>query len=153
MEQFKTNDLTDPYYVPITKFVLNININNSFRLEPEIGFNIGINNNKNKNLGLGLGVFHLRQINKLNIYVGVRCEYNKMKVRDDSYNINSTRETKKLHTGPALGCEYFFGDHFSIGGELGVKFTYFTTTLNPGGMSDSNSFMSSDTGLLLRFYF
>lgn len=154
IEQFKVNDITDEYYIPITRFIFNYNINNHIRIEPEIGFNFGVNHNDNKNLGIGLGVFYIKPKKKLNIYGGLRIEYNKMKRSLGSqYSSSSKRETEKILAGPALGCEYFLGHHFSIGGELGLKLTYFFTTLDPGGMSDSNSFISSDTGLLLRFYF
>ncbi|MCB2196464.1 MAG: hypothetical protein KQH79_11440 [Bacteroidetes bacterium] len=150
MEQFKLNDLQDQYYFPVTKFLISFNINDHFKIEPEIGFNFGVNHNDNTNIAIGLGAFYVFNRNKLNIYTGLRSEYDKMNTEE---NFNTTRETEKIIIGPTLGCEYFFGNHFSVGGELGAKFIHFNTTLDPGGSSDSNSYLSSDAGLLLRFYF
>jgi len=153
IEQFRTNDLMEANYTPVTRLVFNFSPSDFIRFEPEIGLNIGVNNTKDANTTIGLGIFIMKQRSKLSIYGGLRLERTKGKVKEDSYTIDFLR----VMAGPAIGGEYYLGDHFSLGGELSIKLATFNSdTDNEYGYNiDTNdrSYIFTDTGLFLRFYF
>jgi len=77
-------------------------------------------------------------------------------IRDEREDWDSgdkiTEKVNLFSIGPALGCEYFFGTHFSFGGELGLKYTsYNYKDREPEDKGQSH--LTTDTGLILRFYF
>jgi hypothetical protein len=68
--------------------------------------------------------------------------------------ISYTKEENKVNYntyGLLFGGEYFLGDHFSVGAEAG----YQTTTGKPDENPDDlkGTFNSTETNLLMRFYF
>lgn len=164
IEQFKLNDIGDLYNSPANKIIFTISPNHSFRLEPEFGFTTGKNKStdlKNSSIYLGLGAFGMIQRNKLNIYSGLRFEYAVIKWENGyTYNgsttISTSNKTNRLTIGPVIGCEYYLGDNFTFGGEVGLKYASLKTTEdpNPSNYNDEKSnYFTTDTGLLIRFYF
>lgn len=96
------------------------------------------------------------QKGKTNIYGGIKGEYGRMKDEYLTWNDDDVEETKALRisVGPAVGAEYFLGDHFSIGGEISVKYmNYKIKYTETGRDNEKYTLINTDSGLLLRFYF
>jgi hypothetical protein len=160
IEQFKLNDIVMDISAPSNKIIFTITPSNNIRIEPEIGFsfyNDKENKLKDKTIHLGLGGFGMYQKGKTNIYGGLRFEYSKFTNEFNNWETDATEteETNGIGIGPAIGVEYFFSQHFSIGGEIGIKFmNYNTTNSQYTSEEDSKeSLLKTDSGLLLRFYF
>ncbi|MEN8122282.1 MAG: outer membrane beta-barrel protein [Bacteroidota bacterium] len=160
IEQFKLSDITmDITTAPANKIVLTMTPTNKFRIEPEIGFNY-LNDKeselKAKSVHFGVGGFTMYQKGKTNIYLGFRFEY--ANISNEYYNWNTggklKEKTNRLSIGPAIGAEFFFGDHFSFGGEIGLKYMSLETNDSQSGSDyKKQEHITTDSGLLLRFYF
>lgn len=163
IEQFKLNDITTNINTaPANKVIFTISPTNHFRIESEIGFNAF--NDKEDDLSdlsihFGVGGFVMFQKGKTNIYTGLRVEYAAISHEyiDWSPNPNQkqTEKTKRISAGPAIGAEFFLGKHFSFGGEIALK--YMNLKSEDSQYSDSEtvsqSYITTDSGLLVRFYF
>ena len=109
---------------------LPILINNQFKLEPFIGFwrnnyENGDYESSNTYMSLGGGAFFTMPHNQYNAYIGGRAAltFNNETEKDYPYTDTDKRNRKFFEIGPAVGGEYFLGEHFSLGGEVWVKFT------------------------------
>ena len=157
IEQFKINDILDLQNTPANKIVLSISPSKSFRLEPELGLRFAksqANSASASSVSLGLGAFGMFQRNKLNLYAGVRLEYATMK--STSTYSTATNLSNRIMAGPALGAEYYLGENFTFGGEVGLRYASSTTTIDPkptGYTDTKSSYFTTDTGLFVRFYF
>ena len=160
IEQFKWTDIAmDISIAPANKIILTITPKSNFRWEPEIGFNY-LNDKeselKDKSIHFGIGGFGMYQKGKTNIYGGLRFEYANISDEYNDWNSGDKQIAKinRLTIGPAIGAEFFFGEHFSFGGEIGLKYVSFKTS---GYQSDNqnikSNYITTDSGLLLRFYF
>ncbi len=150
IQQINIIDLADESLFPANKVLLAFNNEaRSFRTELEFGL-IYANNTeyKMKTTGLhfGFGFFGMQLIEKTNIYYGGRLGFGRMK-RSNGFDYTSSL----LAFGPCLGVEYFFSSRFSIGGEINIKFM----TNSEDDYIDlfDNRVVSTNTGLILRFYF
>jgi hypothetical protein len=174
VEQFRLNELMSSYFVPVNKIIFTFSPSNKFRLEPAIGYTKAKETNKDdfstyetlqSGIFFGLGGFGMYQAGKTNLYFGIRLEYGTI---NDEYTSSDTygnsyfqnNKTKRFMVGPAVGAEFFFSKHFSFGGEVALKNytsnTERTDTNNPTPNTDDenkSNFFSTETGLLLRFYF
>lgn len=161
LEQFKINDISDLTDFPGNKIALSISTGNSFRFEPEFGFRSGKGesgdlNTKSSTVTLGLGSFIMFQHKKLNTYIGFRMELGIMKFTEDYMGSKVTEKSDRFLIGPAIGAEYFLGEKFSFGGEIGLRNVSSKTTKEPkptGYQNEKISFFATDTGLFVRFYF
>lgn len=112
-------------YVPII-------ISSKFRLEPGIGFyrysGSGTNWEESTTiLSLSFGIFAVTRKDKVDIYYGVRngliCTWDY-----DRYDWNGVERYERSKTdyyvGPAMGGEYFFSKHFSLGGEVQLNYVF-----------------------------
>lgn len=171
VEQFKTQDIMSSTIMPANKLILVMSPNNSFRVEPSIGFSnskdeFGDTNfsgtQTSKGIYIGIGAFYMYQAGKTNLYFGLRLEHGKI-IEESKYTSNGFKdfnktETKRFMFAPTLGAEYFFAKHFSFGGEFSLKNysskSSYTSTNNPSPSDENDAkYFSTDTGLLLRFYF
>ena len=164
IEQFNTVDIwmVGITTVPVNKIVFTISPIKNFRLEPEIGFssfNDRTTDLSYKSLNIGIGGFGMYQLGKTNFYGGLRFEYADMTneyVQSSSGNgvVVGTEKTIRLEIGPALGAEYFFGSHFSLGGEIGLRHMNIKTNGEQySGSTNEKKYFTSNMGILLRFYF
>ncbi len=159
IEQFKLTDITmDISTAPANKLVLTITPTNNFRLEPEIGFN-NLNNKeselKDKSVHVGIGGYGMFQKGKTNFYGGLKFEYANISTEYTDWNSDKqTDKIKRFTLGPAIGAEFFFGKHFSFGGEIGIKFMNLKSKDSQNNDWDhKQNYITTDSGLLLRFYF
>ncbi len=130
---------------------------NNVRLEPEIGFyrmgsSFDGHDSSNSNLRFGLGLFYNWSKDTLNTYFGIRTGlmYN-LRTSDSS---DSSRTD--LYIGPALGTEYLFSKHFSLGVEAQLLYidlgNWETDGLSSGSSSES-SIISTRALVFARVYF
>ncbi len=160
VEQFKFNDFAmDIRTAPANKIIFTITPTNNFRLEPEIGFNFHNDKDrelKDKSIHFGIGGFAMFQRGKTNIYGGLRFEYANISYEYIHWNSGDkqTEKTNRLAIGPAIGAEFFFGHHFSIGGEIGLK--YMNLNAKDSQYNDDKdikqTYFTTDSAVLLRFY-
>jgi hypothetical protein len=164
IEQFNTVDIwmVGITTVPVNKIVFTISPIKNFRLEPEIGFssfNDRTTDLSYNSLNICLGAFGMYQLGKTNFYGGLRVEHANMTneyVQSSSGSgvVVGTEKTTRLEIGPALGAEYFFGSHFSLGGEFGLRHMNIKTNgAQYSGSTDEKTYFTSNMGILLRFYF
>ncbi|MCD4729748.1 MAG: porin family protein [Bacteroidales bacterium] len=160
VEQFKMGDVyTDFAVAPANKVIFTINATNHLRIEPEVGFNFcndKDNDLKDQSLHTGIGVFYMFQPGKVNIYTGVRFELAQINEEYKSWQTEDKYTDKSVRTtfAPAIGAEYFFGKHFSLGAEIALKYSNLKTKYgNPDNEDRKRTYFSTDTGVLLRFYF
>jgi hypothetical protein len=165
IEQFNTVDIwmVGITTVPVNKVVFTISPIRNFRLEPEIGYSSFDDRSTDltyKNLSLGIGGFAMYQLGKTNVYGGLRFEDTYMSdeyVQSSSGSsvVTGTEKTTRLEIGPAFGAEYFFGKHFSFGGEIGLRKINIRTKGDQsyGGGIHKKNYFTSNMGVLLRFYF
>jgi len=130
------------FYVPII-------VGGKFRIEPEFSFMSYSGSNeeyeiesKYKTLILGLGLFPQTRVGNVDIYYGIRLgimniDYHS-KYQDWDYvwdpvyqdyrevYYTETEDESKMDffIGPAVGGEYFFSEHFSLGGEIQGNFVF-----------------------------
>lgn len=95
----------------------------SVRLEPQVGYArtsrtvTGDDDETDTVLEIGGGVFKtLRTYQSANVYAGGRVGL----VQRSQSSGNTTLSETGFFIGPALGGEYSFGDHFSLGAEAGL---------------------------------
>jgi hypothetical protein len=164
IEQFTTVDIwmAGITTVPVNKIVLAVSPVRSFRLEPEIGFSSYTDRSTDltyNSLNIGIGAFGMYQLGKTNVYGGLRFECadisNEYVLSSSGSNIEKGTETTiRLAIGPAFGAEYFFGSHFSFGGEVGLrKMSIKTKGEQYSITAHKRNFIASNMGVLLRFYF
>lgn len=163
IEQFNTVDIwmVGITTVPVNKVTFSISPIKNFRLEPEIGFSSFKDRTIDlsyKSLNIGIGGFGMYQLGKTNFYGGLRFEYADMTneyVQSSSGSgvVVGTEKTTRLEIGPALGAEYFFGSHFSFGGEIGLRKMFIKTNGQRYISTDKKDYFASNMGVLLRFYF
>lgn len=163
VEQIKFIDWSmNPALGPANKIILTITPNNSFRLEPKVGFNYHKDKENDTDLisrgiHLGIGTYGMYQVNKTNIYAGLKYEYGNLSVDYIKYWSVAIKEqeiTKRHLVGPVIGAEFFLGEHFSIGGEVGLLYMRLKSENRRYGPKDDElSYITTDTGFILRFYF
>ena len=117
------------FYVPII-------LSSTFKLEPEIGFYSYSMSIEDPNEGwekveyynifsLGLGIFPLKQYDKVIIHYGVRLGLIHYSLKDclDDKKVEKSSKTDYI-ISPSTGGEYFFNEHFSLGGETQLNIVF-----------------------------
>jgi len=153
-------------------FSLPILINDKIKIEPSFGYynrNIELKpkleteyNETRKlsdsNIHIGLGFFYIYKISHLSIYCGSHFIYIISKEKETYKKYDNTENGYGYSIAPSIGSEYFFSDHFSIGGELQFKYILLKREQTSGNYSDDDLyFITYDsfvtrTLLVLRFY-
>lgn len=182
VEQFKAKDLMFTYSsnLYMTTFTIPINLTDHFRVEPEAGFTINSDlfkrddpdqddyEYKSSGYCAGLGAYYMFQRGKLNFYTGAKFKLTSATIEGGYGSISGITPVEKnisYGIGPVLGFEYFFGNHFSFGGEVGLnyyrsdsKIEYPEDPFNPGFPFDEDeefqtTNMQFNSGLFIRAYF
>ena len=161
-EQYKISDvITSSFNAYNSTVLLPLNLTQHFRVEPEFGV-LWMNDKEDEETSLGIsggfGLFGMFQKEKVNFYVGIRFLVDALTMDGFySYNGESSKEKyRALKTGPALGFEYFLINHFSIGGEFGLRYVSSKTSYDipDTELEDSKAEMFNfDSGLFVRAYF
>jgi hypothetical protein len=126
----------------------------NFRFEPAIGFfkskrEVDGDTYDSSLFSAGLGVFYLVPKDDFNLYGGLRASYLSGK---STYNEGDEYKSTGFRFAPTIGAEYFFNEHFSIGGEVGLRIA---SMKSEGEYFETNK--TNETALsnkaALRFYF
>jgi hypothetical protein len=149
---------------------LPINVSSKLRIEPEIGFftvtsedKTPTQNEKNKDYSdqfhFGIGIFSLKNLVSYHLYYGARLGYihfSSYNENDMGYTIRDESSSSGFFIAPTMGGEYLFNNHFSLGGEVQVRFT----SLSGEEKNDMNivtdlssSSISTRALVLIRCYF
>ncbi|KPJ66504.1 hypothetical protein AMJ44_08255 [candidate division WOR-1 bacterium DG_54_3] len=145
------------FYMPIV-------ISPGLRIEPEIGLwrhsysrEDGTDRKSSyRVLVFGCGILSMTNKGKVHLYYGARfglvhiSSYSK-----DRWNGYSERDRSKtdLRVGPAIGGEYFFADHFSLGGEAQLNYTFVGQFDGDDDYDVAESLISTKTLIFVRWYF
>jgi hypothetical protein len=159
-EKFGLKDfIGDNIVIPKNKILFIINPTQHFRIEPNIGFIFSLYRDggyRSRTTNWGLGTYGMFQRGETNFYGGIKLDYAKitneyLHLQTENWIISNV--IKSFAVGPVVGAEFFFGEHFSFGGELGLK--YMISNMKNQCYLDQNnrSYFTSNSGLLLRFYF
>jgi len=138
-------------------FYLPISLSSNFRFEPEIGYlrYSGSDEDWEESysiLSIGCGIFSVTQKGKVDIYYGVR-----LGLRSTSYSysytwdgVDSVDESKTdFYIGPAIGGEYFFTKHLTLGGEIQLNYIFIGQWDDGGG---SESAIRTKPLIFVRWY-
>lgn len=133
----------------------------SLFIEPHVGFSRrstsvdieGAQDRSTSTIKVGAGAFTiLDSFDSANVYAGGRLGIE----RDAQTTGNTTQSGTDFFLGPALGGEYFFGDHVSIGAEGALYYRSIGTPdaaleVNPDDVSQS--LITTSAQSFLRLYF
>ena len=157
VEQFKVseifgNNVPDP--VAKVKFIFSVP---NFRIEPHFGYASQKDENDDypyRTIAAGVGAYYTMLKGKTNIYTGLNFG---LASSASKFDLNGETEKffiKTTSLGPVLGAEYFLGNNFSFGGEVNLMYVKGTDgdTINPAN-DQVDTVISTNSGLLLRFYF
>ena len=127
----------------------------NFRIEPEVGFyRYGVDRDGNQsalsNLRLGVGLFQIKSFENSKIHVGGRTGiyHNSLSYKNSQESDDSSKDD--FFVGFAVGGEYLFSSHISLGGEAQLNY------IKPGDYDDdgpSISLISTRSMIVLRVYF
>lgn len=174
LTQFRMVDLWDDYYgAPANKLMITVSPLKYLRIEPEVGFfshsyedQVGNGQKfdlKDRLLTFGAGLFGMYQKGNTNMYGGLRFESASIKdeyLEQTGYDINwnpiyavSESESSRTTFSPTIGAEYFLGEHFSIGGEFGIRIMSIKSEYPGSSTTDKSNMTSTDAALQMRIYF
>ena len=151
------------YFEPTANVTLTVDLFNSLRLEPEIGYNKEDHYNTYDNLeyssigvNTGVGGFWLFHVKNVTPYVGLRYSRKKYEyIRELPSTSIYEHYTTQSNFGPILGVEYRFTEHFSLGADIGYSWFKRSDRL----VLDNSDETSTDKGtttasrIKFRFYF
>jgi hypothetical protein len=139
-------------------FYMPIPISSGFRIEPEIGLWLhsysredgGDRKSSYSIISLGCGIFPITNKGKIYIYYGAR--FRMVRFLNSIEDVYTDRDDSKtdIHFGPAVGGEYFFTDHFTLGGEVQLDY------ISIGQFDDddvSEKLINTKTLIFVRWYF
>lgn len=151
-------------------------IRGGLKLEPELGYlrasssvkveDMGEVSTNTSSLRIGCGVFLYKPVNKVSFYYGGRIGIVKMSSSEEEdyesplYGEDTESKTSQtnFYIGPAVGAEYWIGEHFSVGGEAQLLYTeYGEPKIEDGEEEDEvdifQSLMMTKYMFVLRWYF
>ncbi len=139
-----------------------IDANSKLRIEPEFSYvRLKSKNDYTERIStsfrIGIGVFGKTDKNKTLIYYGLRFGYTRATYNyysHDPYGNDSSKEkTDRFFFGPAVGGEYFYNSHFSIGCEVGFRYITFQSEENVNTYDLNERITGTKANIFLRFYF
>jgi len=139
-------------------FYLPISLSSNFRFEPEIGYyrysgSGEYGKESNSILSIGCGIFFMTRKGKVDIYYGARLGFmsTSYSYRYTWNGLESDSDSKTdFYIGPAIGGEYFFTKHLTLGGE--IQFNYISIGQWDDG-EDSESAIRTKPLIFVRWYF
>ena len=159
METARNSDTYGFYDYPANRITFPIHSTSKLMIEPEIGFyqrKEKQDNDLYRGVQVGLGLNRLYLKNKLTIYPGIKTGINwNTRVNNIGEEFETMFRYTTISIGPVIGAEYFFGERFSLGGEIGLKYASKKIHREPeeDDEEENDVFWFTDTGVRLRFYF
>jgi hypothetical protein len=136
----------------------------TFRLEPEFGYTsatqkldgiAGYNWEASvSTMNIGVGIFPSKIFDAFTLYYGGRVGYLTQKQTEEETGVDDAEATSSgFYLAPAIGGEYNFSDHFSLGAE--AQFVYASMTNEEQGQDYKLKLTLLNTRALVffRFYF
>lgn len=173
LTQFQFSDLfSDWYGSPANKIMLTVTPMKSLRIEPEFGMlsfkreetdgNGQTHDLKDKMIAFGIGAFGMMQRGNTNMYGGLRYENAQMQSQwldsntdwmsgTTTYTVVKDEGTRST-IAPTIGAEYFFGQHFSIGGEFSLRIMKINSKPYGSSVTQVEDHITTGAGLQMRFY-
>ncbi len=115
------------YFTPGANLILDFDLLNSIRIEPEIGFQTQKNydpsgqlESERRKISYGSGLYGLIHFGNASTYFGLKYVSSKMTVDRESSGDPYSYSYKENCIGPVVGLEYKFAKRFSIGGEFDI---------------------------------
>ena len=164
IESIYSNSIYRYYYLdPTANLTLTVDLFNSLRLEPEIGYNKEdhyniYDNLEDRQIGIsyGLGGYWLFHVNNVIPYVGLKySRINNEYIRELPSTSTYENYVKQSNFGPILGVEYRFTEHFSLGADFG----YYWFKRSDRNVRDNSDETSTEKGnattsrIKFRFFF
>ncbi len=123
---FGSNFLTPSFYVPITF--------SGFRIEPSVGFEIqSFSENRDQGpdfdrtlsfVRVGTGLFGIYEMGpSTSFYYGARLGASRFRAEEERGSDDFGVSQINFDVAPTVGGEHFFGDHFSLGAEMQIRYT------------------------------
>ena len=147
----------------ITQFLIPITLSAKLRIEPELGIYQYSGSDHTRDVSstlfnVGTGFFAILHRQKTAIYLGGRLgimgnlQTNEYKQSTTTNGNTSTEQhITKFYVAPALGGEYFFMRHFSLGGEIQLQYVFNAPWKERNTVDES--ILQSKTYFILRWYF
>ena len=135
-------------------FYLPISLSSNFRFEPEIGYYRYSGSGEDWKqsysiLSIGCGIFLMTRKGNVDIYYGARLGLIST-LSSYEYTWSDGEESKTdFYVGPAIGGEYFFTKHLTLGGE--IQFNYISMGQWDDG-EDSESVIRTKPLIFVRWY-
>ncbi|MCH9031248.1 MAG: hypothetical protein IIB00_03180 [candidate division Zixibacteria bacterium] len=95
-------------------------------------------------MGLGIAA-HWKPGEDLRPYIGGRISFDIASFNDETY--------ADIAFSPVFGAEYFFSDHFSVGGEFQVIFVFTDDTFSPALLATNATYIQPAQALTVQLYF
>ncbi len=145
-----------------------IKVSPKFRIEPEIGFyrisdhySDKYSNHKTteKIFQIGVGLCPVVTKNSFDFYFGSRIGYLYISLSDEyisnAYLDKDKGSAKGFYISPVLGGEYYFSKHFSLGGEVQVKYSRYNLEEKENSDKSNSTFSKFLTysTVIIRIYF
>jgi hypothetical protein len=145
----------------LTNFYFPILMNPNFRLEPEFGFWRYSYSRKNDfeysdshtSIRPGIGFFSMTQRDKVILYYGLRLGFIFNFLSDESNGDKDDDSRTDFSIGPALGGEYFFSDHLSLGGEAQLNYIFVGQWDYDDDIDRSESLIANRALFFVRWYY
>ena len=150
------------YFLPGANLILDFDILNSLRIEPEIGFQTQKQYDSNdqieverRRISYGSGFYGLLHFGNATTYFGLKYVYSRMTSEQDFSNGPYSYSYKESSVGPVVGLEYKFAKRISIGGEFDVlRIKSIREEIDPPSEEESISKgWKTGNSIKFRFYF
>lgn len=158
-----SQDIDYPAYTD--NIIFTFNIENVFRIEPEIGFSTikdtmgssqGGASTTNTVMKYGITFAYLFQKGNVNFSPGIHLQASDFKLTErynGGFPSTSTTTISTVSLGPELGAEYYITKHFSFGANISFLYTSSTLKNANSGYPETLTAFNTSTGLVVRFFF
>jgi Outer membrane protein beta-barrel domain len=153
---------TYDYFEPMANLILDFDLINSLRIEPEFGFSTTKQYDSNNNLdaeyktvSYGSGFYGLIHFGNASTYFGLKFVKVTNNVERESSDDTYWYKLHQSNVGPVIGMEYKFAKRFSIGGEFDILYSksHREETDMPDDESNVGKGWQTGNSLKFRFYF
>jgi hypothetical protein len=162
---FADLDEESAFAIPINNLHFPVAFGEHLLLEPEVGMTkgkqtvevLGVRQEFNATIWrLGIGIFYrFPATEDLRVYLGPRFKWMRTTASEDDGTDKTEFAETDVSIGAALGGEYFFSSHFSLGGE--AQFNYIDLgepDVEIGDVVDlRRRIFTTDTLVMIRWYF
>lgn len=153
---------TYDYFEPMANLILDFDLFNSLRIEPEFGFSTTKRYDSNdrleseyKTVSYGSGFYGLLHFGNASTYFGLKFVKVTNNVERESSGDMYSYKLQQSNVGPVIGLEYKFAKRISIGGEFDIFYSksHREETDLPDDEDNIGKGWKTGNSLKFRFYF